>query len=125
MYELMTIQRFSAAHRLKGYPGKCERPHGHNWKVEVRVRSQVLDHVGMVKDFATLKAMTAQVLEDLDHCDLNALAAFENQNPSAENLARYIYERLKKELAGSTARMHKVVVWESETSAAAYFEDSC
>jgi 6-pyruvoyltetrahydropterin/6-carboxytetrahydropterin synthase len=123
MYELITIDEFSAAHRLKGYPGKCEKLHGHNWKVEVRVRSHVLDTVGMVKDFTALKEMTTKVLKDLDHCDLNALPAFENQNPSAENLARYIYEGLKVELAGSTARIHKVLVWESETTAAVYFED--
>jgi len=122
MYELITIQEFSAAHRLRGYPGKCERLHGHNWKVEVRVHSEVLDTVGMVVDFTSLKEMTAKVLKDLDHCDLNALPAFETQNPSAENIARYIYLRLKETLAGSTAKICNVVVWESETTAALYFE---
>lgn len=123
MYELITIQEFSAAHRLRGYEGKCERLHGHNWKVEVRVCAHVLDERGLAKDFAELKAMTARVLDDLDHSDLTTLAAFADTNPSAENLSRHIYERIKRELAGSSVQLQKVVVWESDTAGAAYTED--
>ncbi len=124
MYELIVLQEFSAAHRLRGYPGKCERLHGHNWKVEVRVSSRLLDRLGMVKDFKELKALTAQVLKDLDHCDLNDHPAFKDQNPSAENLARYIYGQISQETAGTEGlRIDKVVVWESETTAAAYSAD--
>lgn len=123
MYELITIQEFSAAHRLRGYGGKCERLHGHNWKVEVRVCADALDDRGLAKDFSDLKALTARVLEDLDHSDLTAIAAFADKNPSAENLARYIYERLGQELAGSPVRLQKVVVWESDTAGAAYTEE--
>ncbi len=122
MYELITIQEFSAAHRLKGYKGKCERLHGHNWKVEVRVWAAQVDDVGLAKDFSELKMVTARVLKDLDHTDLTTVSAFSEKNPSAENLARYIYQQLKQEMADSPIRLHKVVVWESDTAAAAYFE---
>jgi 6-pyruvoyltetrahydropterin/6-carboxytetrahydropterin synthase len=122
MYVLIVRDDFSAAHRLPLTHGKCERLHGHNWKVEVRVRAPALDEAGMALDFQDLKTMTRRVLEKLDHCLLNEIPAFQEQNPTAENLARYIYKGLADLLAAERAMLDRVCVWESETTAACYTE---
>ncbi len=120
MYELTVLEDFSAAHRLPGSGGKCDRLHGHNWKVEVRIWADDLDHKGMVFDFHDLKDLVRSVLEDLDHTYLNDHPVFQQNDPTAENLARHIYESLAARLAASPIRLRKVRVWESETTAAAY-----
>jgi 6-pyruvoyltetrahydropterin/6-carboxytetrahydropterin synthase len=120
MYVLTVREDFSAAHRLPASGSKCERLHGHNWKVEVQVEAETLDGAGMAIDFHELKAMTGEILEDLDHRLLNELPAFEHRNPTAENLARYVYERLADRLPRERVKLDRVRVWESETTAATY-----
>jgi len=120
MYALTVRGDFSAAHSLPSSGSKCERLHGHNWKVEVRVWAEELDASGMVIDFHDLKAMTGEVLEELDHRLLNELPAFHQRNPTAENLAQYIYEKLAERLLRGGAKLDQVRVWESETTAASY-----
>lgn len=122
MYELKIITDFSAAHRLENFYGKCEALHGHNWKVEVFLLGNRLDDAGLVKDFGVVKARAREVLAELDHRYLNELPAFQKQNPSSENLARYLYERLASALNGEGIRVSRVSVWESDTSCASYFE---
>jgi 6-pyruvoyltetrahydropterin/6-carboxytetrahydropterin synthase len=122
MYELKIITDFSAAHRLENFYGKCESLHGHNWKVEVFLLGDRLDEAGLVKDFGKVKAKAREVLAELDHKFLNELPAFRQQNPSSENLARYLFERLGSVLNGEEMRVSRVSVWESDTACASYFE---
>lgn len=121
MYELKIITHFSAAHRLENFYGKCEALHGHNWKVEVYLLGDRLDEAGLLKDFGEIKARANEILQEIDHKYLNELPAFRHQNPSSENLARYLFERLASVLNGKGVRVSKVSVWESENSCASYF----
>ena len=122
MYELKILAEFSAAHRLENFYGKCESLHGHNYKVEVFLLGDRLDEAGLVRDFGVIKAKTSEVLAELDHTYLNDLPAFSRQNPSAENLARYLFKRLGAVLNDDGARVSRVSVWESDTSCVTYFE---
>jgi 6-pyruvoyltetrahydropterin/6-carboxytetrahydropterin synthase len=122
MYVLVVREEFSAAHRLPSTGGKCEGLHGHNWKVEVQVWAEELDGSGMAIDFQDLKGLTWEVVKELDHQYLNELPAFQQRNPTAENLARYIYERVVERLPQGRVMMDQVCVWESETTAATYRE---
>jgi 6-pyruvoyltetrahydropterin/6-carboxytetrahydropterin synthase len=116
VYSVRVTTNFSSAHILRGYKGKCESLHGHNWKVEAEARSARLDKTGMVMDFHLLKDALAEVLSGLDHRYLNELPPFLKTNPTSENIARYIYERLEKRVAG----LHEVVVWENDFCRATY-----
>jgi len=118
MFEVKITRDFSAAHRVEDYPGNCERLHGHNWKVEVIARSAALDALGMVIDFRKLKEATDRVLERLDHEYLNEVPPFTELNPTAENLAKYLFDEVSK-----GAPVHRVNVFETETSVASYFRD--
>lgn len=118
MYKLRVESDFSAAHNLRGYEGKCEELHGHNWKVELAVESNQLDKLGMVLDFKFLKDRLNFVLEALDHKYLNDLAYFKEVNPTSENIASYIYGCLKKEIPA----LLNVTVWESDKARATYEE---
>ncbi len=123
MYELKIITQFAAAHRLENFYGKCEALHGHNWKVEVFLGGKELDSAGLLMDFGLVKARTREVLEEIDHKYLNELPAFRDQNPSSENLARYLFQRLGAAINGAGVKVLRVNVWESDTSCAAYFQD--
>ncbi len=123
MYELKILTQFSAAHRLENFYGKCEALHGHNWKVEVFLQGRELDDAGLLMDFGVVKARVNEVLEEIDHKYLNELPAFKDQNPSSENLARYLFERLAGVLNRSGAQVSRVNVWESDTSCASYYQD--
>jgi 6-pyruvoyltetrahydropterin/6-carboxytetrahydropterin synthase len=120
MHRIKIVSSFSAAHFLRGYQGKCENLHGHNWKVEVVVVSETLDALGMVMDFSELKKLTAAVLEELDHKHLNELTYFINDNPSSENIARHIFNTLKEKLGKKNCNLEEVSVWETDTSRASY-----
>jgi len=122
MYKIKIISNFSAAHFLRGYKGKCENLHGHNWKVEVIVSSVKLNSCGMVMDFNELKKNTGAVLDDFDHKHLNELEYFKEVNPSSENIACYIYNKLKEKFTGEDCRLEEVNVWETDTSCASYKE---
>jgi 6-pyruvoyltetrahydropterin/6-carboxytetrahydropterin synthase len=123
MYEVKIVTQFAAAHRLENFNGKCESLHGHNWKVEVFLAGKDLDGAGLLMDFGAVKARTKEVLEEIDHKYLNELAAFQDRNPSSENLASYLYERLGAILNRDGVKVRRVNVWESDTSCASYYQD--
>lgn len=118
MYEVKIVREFSAAHRVEDYPGNCERLHGHNWKVEVVVRREALDSLGMVVDFRKLKEHADKALEVLDHTYLNDTPPFKEVNPTAENIAKFIFG----ELSG-LVKISRVTVYETDSSSASYFEE--
>ena len=123
MYEVKIVTQFAAAHRLENFNGKCESLHGHNWKVEVFLGGKDLNGTGLLMDFGVVKARTKEVLEEIDHKYLNELAAFQDRNPSSENLACYLYERLGAILNRDGVKVCRVNVWESDTSCASYYQD--
>ncbi len=123
MYELTIETSFSAAHQLRGYKGKCEELHGHNWKVQVHVTSERLNEIDIAIDFHELKRYTNEIISQLDHSFLNDIFPFTERNPSSENIARWIYESLKKKINNDNIRVSAVTVWESETASATYYED--
>ncbi|MFH1622680.1 MAG: 6-carboxytetrahydropterin synthase QueD [Candidatus Omnitrophota bacterium] len=118
MFEVYVKSNFSAAHRLRGYKGKCEDLHGHNWKVEVFIENENLDDIGMVADFKKIKMVLSKILEQLDHTYINNLSYFKKVNPTSENIAKYIFKQL--EAKSKSLKLKKVTVWESETSAASF-----
>lgn len=120
MYEITIISHFSGAHRLRYLHGKCEELHGHNWKIEVTASSRRLNKEGVVIDFEILKQKLSKVLKSLDHTFLNDLPYFDEKEPSSENIAKYIFDKLKMELKGYTGILRRVTAWESETSCATY-----
>ena len=123
MYELTIETNFSAAHQLRGYKGKCEELHGHNWKVQVHVNAERLNEIDIAIDFHELKNSTNEIISQLDHKFLNEVFPFTERNPSSENIARWIYESLKKKINDGNVRVSAVTVWESETASATYYED--
>ncbi|MBN3040318.1 MAG: 6-carboxytetrahydropterin synthase QueD [Candidatus Omnitrophica bacterium] len=120
MFEVKIITNFSAAHFLREYKGKCESLHGHNWKVEVAAVSDKLDSQGMVIDFSDLKKSVNKVLDSLDHKLINDIDFFKQNNPSSENIARYIFEQVQSLAAVSDYSLSRVRVWETDTSCATY-----
>jgi 6-pyruvoyltetrahydropterin/6-carboxytetrahydropterin synthase len=122
MFQVGVEETFSAGHALRGYKGKCENPHGHNYRVRLTVEGPQLDSIGLLCDFAHLKKVIREIIAGLDHQFINDLEAFRTVNPSAENLAKYFYDetlRLLKDLPPD-ARITDVVVWETDTSMAQY-----
>lgn len=124
MYELKIITEFSAAHNLRNFRGKCEALHGHNWKVEVVVSGEELDGSGVVLDFAEVKAATSEVMSEIDHRYLNELPFFIEHNPSSENIARYIFQRLQEKITDERVRVQRVTAWESQDACATYLGSS-
>ena len=122
MYEVSVEETFAAAHNLRNYKGKCEDLHGHNYKVRVVLAGKELDSTGLLYDFVHLKQAIQAVIRKLDHKYLNELPPFDQLNPSAENIARYIHDETAKQLpaAANGAGVASVTVWETETSAAVY-----
>lgn len=121
MYEVSIEEEFSAAHALRGYRGKCEKLHGHNWRVEVYVRGKELDDIGMLVDFRELKTVTRNVMRYLDHQNLNELQPFDKEiNPSSEHLAGFILHKVAERIDNDRAKVYKVRVWETPTTSATY-----
>lgn len=123
MFELMVDTTFAAAHRLRGYKGKCEQMHGHNWKVQVHVVAEKLNDIDIAIDFHDLKELLDEVITPLDHSFLNDIFPFTEKNPSSENIAKWIYDTLNKKLSDEHVQVSAVTVWESETTAATYYEN--
>jgi 6-pyruvoyltetrahydropterin/6-carboxytetrahydropterin synthase len=121
MFHIFIKSHFSAGHHLRDYPGNCERPHGHNWKVEVTVKADSLDNLGMGLDFKALKYEVNKVLDTLDHHDLNEHADFQSVNPSSENIAVYIFNNLQNSLSTDRYGVHSVTVRETDNSGVTYF----
>lgn len=122
MYEVAVEQHFDAAHFLRNYHGKCEALHGHRYRVIARVKAPKLDESGMVYDFTELKQLLAESSRRLDHILLNEIKPFDNINPSAENIARTVFDELKPKLAAGV-NLLAVEVWESPESQAIYTPD--
>ena len=120
MFEIRVESSFSSAHRLRGYKGKCEDLHGHNWKIEVFIQTEKLDKIGMVDDFKRMRTLLNQILKKLDHAFLNDLPYFKKINPTSENIAKYIFDKLQEK--DKKLKLKKVTVWESDTSAASFFK---
>lgn len=112
MYELTVKSHFDAAHALLGYPGECRHLHGHTWDVEVTVCGAELDEIDIVYDFKRLKADLGTVLERYDHAYLNEIEPFDTLSPTAENLARVVFEALERQV-GEEVTVKEVAVWES------------
>ena len=123
MYEITVSAAFEAAHFIDGYDGKCARLHGHNWIVDAIVRGQELDKLGMLIDFKILKAELNKILDEFDHRFLNELTTFATENPTAENLARKIFQRLAaSEIFTGSTKLFAVKVHESPNSCVTYYE---
>ncbi len=123
MFELMVETTFAAAHQLRGYKGKCEQVHGHNWKVQVHVIAERLNDIDIAMDFHDLKNILNEVIEPLDHSFLNDIFPFTEKNPSSENMAKWIYDSLNKKLSDEQVQVSAVTVWESDSASATYYED--
>ncbi len=125
MYEITVDAGFSSGHYLRNYRGKCENPHGHNYKVRVTLRGKELDASGLLLDFKELKSVLRPVVEYLDHKMINDLEPFTTVNPSAENLARYFFDETNQQLAqmtGGRVCVKDCTIYETDTSAATYYE---
>ena len=120
MYEVTLEADFAAAHQLRNYKGGEEPLHGHNFRVQVSVVAEGLDEAGMVVDFKDLERETREVLGALDHQYLNKVPAFRQVSPSAENIARYLFEALSGRLRSPAVRLRRVTVFETERSSATY-----
>ena len=125
MFEVTVEDSFAAGHYLRNYKGKCENPHGHNYKVRVTLRGAELDKAGLLLDFKDLKEVMRQVIDRLDHQMLNEIDPFTSLNPSAENLARYFYDQASTRLQSLTngrVLVSDVTIWETDSTTARYSE---
>ena len=121
LFEVMIERNFSSAHQLRGYRGKCENLHGHNYRIEIYARGRELNNIGLLVDFVELKAAADEVVNYLDHRNINELPPFDDElNPSAENLARYILERVSSRVGDERVQVYKVRCFETPTSVATY-----
>lgn len=130
MYEIKIQASFDAAHRLRNYTGKCSNLHGHTWKIEAVVKGNKLDGTGMLIDFKILKELLNNVINEFDHRYINDLPDFADNaentmNPTAENIANYIYKKMRQQIADRLPgiSLDKIWVWESPGAGAAYWED--
>jgi 6-pyruvoyltetrahydropterin/6-carboxytetrahydropterin synthase len=123
MYEVTIIKSFSAAHVLAEIGGKCEELHGHNFKVEVTVAASELNSTGLLIDFRVFKKWLGEILEDIDHKHLNILPPFAGINPSAENIAKYICEKMELKVKTAKVNVVGVKIWESENAAVTYIPE--
>jgi 6-pyruvoyltetrahydropterin/6-carboxytetrahydropterin synthase len=125
MYEVTVEDSFAAGHYLRNYKGKCENPHGHNYKVRVTLRGAELDKAGLLLDFKDLKEVMKHVIDRLDHPMLNDIEPFKVLNPSAENIAKYFYDQANGRLQAVTqgrVDVKDVTIWETDTTKARYSE---
>ena len=123
MYEVEVQGEFSSAHFIKLYDGSWEPRHGHNWKVAVVARSEKLDSIGVVVDFEMLNPTLKKVLSEINHISINEHPEFKDGklNPSTENIARFIHDRLAKQFRSDNAKITKVTVWETPDASASYY----
>jgi len=125
MYEVTVQDTFSSGHYLRDYYGKCENPHGHNYRVLMTLIGEQLEPNGLLLDFKLLKRLLQPTIQYLDHNMINDLEPFTTLNPSAENLARYFFDRVSGqllEMTGGRVRVKDCTIWETDTSFARYYE---
>ncbi len=118
MFEVKIETHFSSAHHLLNYKGNCENQHGHNWKVEVYIQGTELDKSNILMDFKILKRKVNEIVDYLDHKDINELPEFQGVSPSSEIISKFIYQKVKEQFSG----VSRVNVWETPTSRASYWE---
>ena len=121
-FVLKTLLDFASAHSLRGYDGDCAKLHGHNWKIEVQVVGHQLNEVGMVIDFKEIKKHAKAVIAELDHTFLNDHPHFQTTNPTAENIAAYLYQEIEKRIQSDQVKMHSLTVWENDRNCVTYAE---
>ena len=124
MYDASVVLYFSAAHFLNDYPGNCARMHGHNWKVKVTVRAAELDELGFVIDFREMKKEAKKILDELDHNLINDHKDFNNINPSSENIARWLFDKLKSKVENERCSLYSVEVGETKNSSVIYYGEA-
>jgi len=122
MFVLKIVTDFASAHSLRDYPGDCSRLHGHNWQVEVMVSSQVLDESGIAIDFREIKRQAKVVVKRLDHQYLNEIKPFDVLNPTAENIAKYLFDEIAILVNDENVKVKEVLIWETPRSAVTYSE---
>ena len=122
MFVLKIVTDFASAHSLRDYPGDCSRLHGHNWQVEVMVSSQVLDELGIAIDFREIKRQAKVVVKRLDHQYLNEIKPFDVLNPTAENIAKYLFDEIGVLVNNKDVIVKEVTIWETPRSAVTYSE---
>ena len=120
MFEVSVEHSFAAGHALRNYHGKCENVHGHNFRVRVAVQGEQLDTTGLLVDFLEVKNLIGGVVDGLDHQFLNEVSPFDEINPSAENIAKYFYDRISAGLTGEGVRIAEVRIWETDNASALY-----
>lgn len=120
MFEISVDYTFAAGHALRGYHGKCENVHGHNYKVRVIVEGDGLNQAGLLMDFVDLRAAIKAMIEKWDHRFLNDLPPFDKLNPSAENMAMVFCQGIEPEVEKHALRVRAVTVWETDTTSATY-----
>ena len=123
VFEIYVETHFSAAHCLKGYPGDCARVHGHNWIIEVFVRCRRLNDIGIGIDFRDIKQAVRDVVQRLDHSNLNELPPFKHENPTSENIARFLYHELAERLNSDDVSISRIKVSETPGAGATYWEE--
>ncbi len=123
VYEIYVKDHFSAAHALKGYQGNCSKLHGHNWIIEVCIKCVQLNSIGIGVDFREIKAKLKRIIKSFDHVNLNDLDEFIDFNPTSENIARIIFERLSKEFNTADIKVSKVKVCETPGCGSSYAEE--
>ena len=120
-FEVMVERGFSSAHQLRGYKGKCENLHGHNYKIEIYARGAELNNIGLLIDFGDLKSAADEFVKYVDHRNINELPPFDEElNPSAENIARYVLEYVNSRISDERVKVWKVRCYETDTSVATY-----
>ena len=123
MYEITVEQHFEAAHFLRGYKGKCENVHGHQYLVRVKIQTRQLNDIGLAYDFTDVKAALRSITGRFDHVLLNDIHPFDKINPSAENIARTVFEELQSKLAPGKAELTSVEAWENPQQGVSYRPD--
>jgi 6-pyruvoyltetrahydropterin/6-carboxytetrahydropterin synthase len=116
-FQITTTRHFSAAHQLRLYDGSLEPLHGHNWKVKVTVSAEKLDEIGVVMDFHELERRVNRIIEPIHNRNLNDLPPFKSANPSAENVAVHIAEKLD---LPKSVKLESVEVWETPENSATF-----
>jgi len=123
LFRIFIETHFAASHQLHGYEGPCKALHGHTWKVRVEVETEKLNEIGISFDFKELKSITESVIDRLDHHHINDIPPFDKINPTAEHLAKYIYEEVAN-LIPNHVSISQVIVWESANYAVSYSDSS-
>lgn len=123
-YTLKVLTEFASAHTLRNYPGACSRMHGHNWKVELEIQASALNDIGIAIDFKAMKQAANDVCDRLDHQYLNDLEPFNKINPTAENIAAYLYAEISRLINDDTVKVSTLTLWETDRACVRYTEET-